>query len=77
MLDVRHEAVKCLRCLVLHRGNIETRHRFKSCSEGFTFLSFFVWTVKLQTVPDIKRCKSAFCSRRGAGHGAEMGLLNS
>lgn len=32
---------------------------------------------KKQTVPDIKRCKSAFCSRSGAGHGAEIGLLNS
>lgn len=40
------------------------------------YFSFFLCGVKKQTVPDIKRCKSAFCSRGGAGHGAEIGLLN-
>lgn len=41
-------------------------------------VAFFVFTcpAKKQTVPDIKRCKSAFCSRGGAGRGPEMALLS-
>lgn len=43
----------------------------------YNYSSFFHVGGKKRTVPDIKRCKSAFCSRRGAGHGAEMGPLET